>query len=220
MCYDATQNSLTSDSQGNVGTQVQLWVPSVTMKPTIEQDYFATNSLKSVRYLDYYQFTIPDITAGDNFNKLVSNGIVNLKGVLIVPFTNDEKENEKLKMDGLPMKYGHFNNLQVIVGGSNVLANDLRYTHQTFAQEFLNSHGLNSNESPSLGSGLFSYDGWFRNPYYYIDVSRVPDELTTAYRSLQISGTNITTKKMNLCVFAFFERKFQLNTLTGELNKD
>jgi hypothetical protein len=59
-----------------------------------------------------------------------------------------------------------------------------------------------------------------KKPYYLIDISRVPDELTTSYRSLQISGTNVTSKKMNLCVFAFFERKFNLNTLTGEISKD
>ena len=118
------------------------------------------------------------------------------------------------------MKYGHFNNLQVLVGGANVLANDLRYTHQTFTQEFLNSHGVNANESTGLGSGLIDYSDWFKNPYYFIDCSRVPDELMSSYRSLQISATNVTTQKMTLSVYAFFERKFMLNTVTGELNKD
>ena len=63
-----------------------------------------------------------------------------------------------------------------MVGGSNIFANDLRYTYQTFTQEFLNTFGINANESTGLGSGLIGYEEWLKNPYYYVDCTRVPDE--------------------------------------------
>ena len=216
-CYASSQTSVAGVASGNVGNQVQLWVPSCQMKEAIETDYINTNAVKTVKYLDYYQYTINDIGASSTFNKLVSNGVSNLKSVLIVPFTADDKENVSPIDSGLPKAFGHLGNLQVLVGGSNVLANDLRYSFHTFAQEFLNSFGVNGNESAGLGSGLIGYKEWFKNPYYFIDCSRVPDELTKSYRSLQITGTNVTTTPTELVVFAFYERSFKLNTINGQI---
>ena len=216
-CYASSQTGIAGVASGNVGNQVQLWVQSCQMKEAIETDYINTNAIKTVKYLDYYQYTINDIGASSTFNKLVSNGVSNLKSILIVPFTADKKENTSPIDSGLPKPYGHLGNLQVLVGGSNVLANDLRYSFHTFAQEFLNSFGVNGNESTGLGSGLIGYKEWFKNPYYFIDCSRVPDELTKSYRSLQITGTNVTTTPTELIVFAFYERSFKLNTINGQI---
>ena len=57
-----------------------------------------------------------------------------------------------------------------------------------------------------------------KNPYYFIDCSRVPDELTKSYRSLQITGTNVTNTPTELVVFAFYERSFKLNTINGQID--
>ena len=128
-----------------------------------------------------------------------------------------DAENKIPQKPGLSSEYTHINNLQITVGGSNIFANDLRYTYQTFTQEFLNTFGINANESTGLGSGLTGYEEWLKNPYYYVDCTRVPDELSKAYRPVQISGTNVSSKKVTYQIFCFYERGFKLNTLSGEI---
>ena len=216
-CLSPLQKDLANVGTGMVGTQVQLFVPAVQMKPEIEQDYFATNRVKEVKYNDYYTFTInkESAKAGQSFNKLLSNGITDLKSVIIVPFSTDlNKENENPLRDGLSKPYGHFTNLQVLVGGLNVMASELRYTHQSFTQEILNSFGVNANESPGIGSGMMGAAQWFEHPVYVVDCSRTPDAISNQYRSLQISGTNTTSQDMEIVVFACYQRTFKLSTDT------
>ena len=74
-------------STGGVGKQVELHVQAVQMLPYIESNY-AQKHLRDVSYHDYYQFTLKNIASGESFNHLVSNGISNLKAVLIIPLLN------------------------------------------------------------------------------------------------------------------------------------
>ena len=99
-CLSPLQKDLPNVGTGMVGTHVQMFVPAVQMKPEIERDYFATNRVKGVKYNDYYTFTINKESAksGRSFNKLLSNGITDLKSVIVVPFSTDNsKENKKSK---------------------------------------------------------------------------------------------------------------------------
>lgn len=215
-CYNSEQDAVAS--KGAVGTQVQLWLPAVQMRESIEQDYLSSNAMKMVKYMDYYQYTINGVQAGETFNKLVSNGVSNLKAVLVVPMSATGRQHQSPLDDGRPQPYGHINNFQVLVGGSNVLGNDMRYSFHAFLQEFINSHGVNGNESPGVGSGLIGFRDWFQRPYYFVDCSRVPEEVSKAYRSLQITGTNVTKLAVDYLVYAFYERSFELNTVSGEIS--
>ena len=159
------------------------------MLPDIESNY-AQNHLRDVSYHDYYQFSLKNIASGGNFNHLVSNGISNLKAVLIIPHLNTLNNNVNLFDDGQPQLMGHINNFNILVGGSNVLHADARYTYQSFNNEFFNEFGINGNQSPGLGSNLIDFKTWLKKPYYYVNCSRVPNELKQAYRSLQIKGIN------------------------------
>jgi hypothetical protein len=153
------------------------------MLPDIETNY-ALNHLRYVSYHDYYQFSLKNIGKGDSFNHLVSNAISNLKAVLIIPQLNSLNNNVNVFDDGLPQLMGHINNLNVLVGGVNVLIQDSRYTYQSFNNEFFNEHGVNGNQSPGLDSSLIDYKSWLQKPYYYVNCSRVPMEQQNAYRSL------------------------------------
>jgi hypothetical protein len=105
------------------------------------------------------------------------------------------------------------------VGGSNVLHADARYTYQSFINEFFNEHGLNGNQSVGLGSGLIDYKAWLKKPYYYVNCSRVPAEQQNAYRSLQIKGTNSSALAMDYVIFAIYQKNFQLDIISGNINK-
>ena len=69
------------------------------MLPDVEMSY-AQNHLRDVSYFDYYQFSLKNIASGESFNHLVSNGISNLKAVLIVPMLNSLNNNVNAFDDG------------------------------------------------------------------------------------------------------------------------
>jgi hypothetical protein len=69
-------------STGGVGKQVELWVPAYQMLLDVEMSY-AQNHSRDISYHVYYQYGLKNICSGESFNHLVSNGISNLKAVLI-----------------------------------------------------------------------------------------------------------------------------------------
>ena len=217
-CHDATQTGFTGVTTGGVGKQVELHVQAVQMLPDIESNY-AQNHLRDISYHDYYQFSLKNVASGTSFNHLVSNGISNLKAVLIVPLQATRNNNVNIFDDGLPQLMGHINNFNVLVGGSNVLHADARYTYQSFNNEFFNEFGVNGNQSPGLGSSLIDYKSWLKKPYYYVNCSRVPMEQQNAYRSLQIKGTNSSALAMDYVIFAIYEKSFSLDVISGNINK-
>jgi len=217
-CYDTTQKTSGVLSTGGVGKQVELHVQAVQMLPDIESNY-AQNHLRDVSYHDYYQFSLKNIASGESFNHLVSNGISNLRAVLIIPHLNTLNNNVNLFDDGQPQLLAHINNFNVLVGGSNVLHADARYTYQSFNNEFFNEFGVNGNQSPGLGSSLIDFKSWLKKPYYYVNCSRVPMEQQNAYRSLQIKGTNSSALAMDYMIFAIYEKNFQLDVISGNINK-
>ena len=83
------------------------------MLPDVGMSY-AQNHLRDVSYFDYYQFSLKNIGSGESFNHLVSNGISNLKAVLIIPQLNTLNNNVNAFDDGLPQLMGHINNLMFL----------------------------------------------------------------------------------------------------------
>ena len=219
-CHDSTQKTVTNNglTTGGVGKQVELWVPAYQMLPDVEMNY-AQNHLRDISYFDYYQFTLKGIESGASFNHLVSNGISNLKAVLIIPQLNSLNNNVNVFDDGLPQLMGHINNFNVLVRGSNVLHQDSRYTYQQFNNEFFNEFGINGNQSTGMGSSLIDFSSWLKKPYYYVNCSRVPLEQQKSYRSLQIKGTNSSVLSMDYVIFALYEKSFQLYVISGNIEK-
>jgi len=213
-----TQKTVGTLTTGGVGKMVELHVQAIQMLPDIESNY-AQNHLRVVSYNDYYQFTLKNVASGESFNHLVSNGISNLKAVLIIPLLNTLNNNVNLFDDGQPQLLAHINNFNVLVGGSNVLHADARYTYQSFYNEFFNEFGVNGNQSSGMGSNLIDYKAWFKKPYYYVNCSRDPMEQQNAYRSLQIKGTNSSSLAVDYMIFAVYEKNFSLDVISGNINK-
>jgi hypothetical protein len=90
----------------------------------------------TITFNDYYQFSLKGVDANGTFNHLVSNGISNLKSVLIVPLLSSLNNNVNVFDDGLPQSFAHISQFNVIVGGANVLHQDSRYGYQQFNNVF------------------------------------------------------------------------------------
>jgi hypothetical protein len=69
----------------NISKSVYLYIPAYTFNPVFEQAYLSS-PVKQIKYTDIYQYQILNVTAGQTFNNLITNGIANIKSVLLIPF--------------------------------------------------------------------------------------------------------------------------------------
>jgi len=71
--------------QGSLSKSVYLYIPAYTFNPVFEQAYLSS-PVKQIKYTDVYQYQVLNISSGSTFNNLLTNGIANVKSVLILPF--------------------------------------------------------------------------------------------------------------------------------------
>lgn len=214
---DTCLQAQAGQQQGRVGKSVELHLASYQMRPDVEENYISQNLVKTVKYEDYYQYSIQNVASGQPLNKLLSNGVSNLKSVLVVPYSATQPENQGSFADGLPHKFSHISNFNCLVGGASVLPQNARYTYQSFVEQFHTSFGVNSQESMGLSSGLIDYKTWVARPFYYLNLASVPEELQKSARSVALQGTNQSNQTVSYIVFISYERSFNLNTITGEI---
>jgi hypothetical protein len=67
-------------------TQCRIYAPAYTMNPLAETRLLELSPTKKILYDDIFQFYFPNQSPGSNINILVSNGIPNIKQVIVVPF--------------------------------------------------------------------------------------------------------------------------------------
>ena len=104
-----------------------------------------SNTNKKVIYRTFVTNNYPATPAGGSFNQLINSGIVHPTGVLIVPFlgavtgTNGGLGDSQWKspFDTCPCTTSpaSLTNLQVSVGGQNVLQSTLQYGYEHFLEQ-------------------------------------------------------------------------------------
>jgi hypothetical protein len=80
-CLDA---QITGAEDSGMSKSVYLYIPSYAFNPVFEQAYLSS-PIKQIKYTDIYQYQVLNVGAGGNFNNLLTNGISNIKSVLILP---------------------------------------------------------------------------------------------------------------------------------------
>ena len=125
------------------------------------------NLNKKVVYRTFVSNQYNNIAAGSSFNQLINSGIVHPTGCLIVPFigaqTNVGFGNSQWKspFDTCPATTSpcSLTNLQVSVGGSNVLQSTLYYTYENFLEQVNLAEQLTSADFV-VNTGLISQGYW------------------------------------------------------------
>ena len=84
-CLDQNLAVLTGNSQGALSRSIYLYIPSYTFNPPFEQAYLSS-PIKNIKYTDIYQYQVINISAASTFNNLITNGIANIKSILVLPF--------------------------------------------------------------------------------------------------------------------------------------
>jgi hypothetical protein len=220
-------------------TSCRLYAPAYTMNPIAEQRYLSLTPTKKVVYNDIFQFSFPNQAgAGSSFNILVTNGIPNIRSVLVVPLL--PRASNGVAPDGLaaaPYNVAgtttstllspfcstpaspdpiSIENFQIQVSGRNLFINQLQYDFETFYEQLVCSNQLNGSLTTSLASGLISkrdFQSLYR--YYYGNCSRgLPSEEGVS-KAIQILGTIRSPVNVDLMVFIEFEREITIDVRTG-----
>lgn len=219
---------------GKGSKSIYLYVPAYTFNPVFEQAYLS-NPIKQIKYTDIYQYQVKGIGGGQQFNNLITNGIANIKSVLIIPFYapgNATSDNSGLGVVGYgtpvyqspfdPAGTGctsplcHFNNFNIQISGQNAIYNTQRYTFEQFNNQLYGQNAVNGGLTDGLTSGLINYYGFqMSNCYYYVNVERMLPVEQSVPKSVQILGTNQSAKILDLWVFIEYGVEVNIDSVTG-----
>lgn len=217
-------------------TSVRLYAPAYTMSPIAEQRYLSLTPTKKIVYNDLFQYSFTGVASGQTFSFLVTNGIPNIRGVLVVPLlpkasngvastyptttalagtTASSLLSPFSTTGGTPDPIS-LTNFQIQISGKNLFINNLQYDYETFYEQVVSSNQLNGSLTTSLSSGLIGF-AEFENlyRYYYGNASRsIPSEDGVA-KAVQVSGVNNSPQTIDFMVFIEFERQIVVDVRTG-----
>ena len=203
---------------------IQLIVPAYTYNPVFETAYLSS-PIKKIVYTDIYQYQIVNqITAGNTFNNLITNGIANIKSVLVLPFYQSSA-NQGLQPFQSPFEgtgsgptspFCYLGNFNIQVSGQNAIYNTEKYTYEQFNNQLYGVNAVNGGQTDGLTSGLIGQTEfeWCYN-YYYVDCGRMLPVEQSVPKSVNIIGTNLSAKDINLYVFIEYGVEVSVDILTG-----
>ena len=216
--------------EGTLSKSIYLYVPAYTFNPVFEEAYLS-NPVKQIKYTDIYQYQVLNTPPGSQFNNLITNGIANIKSVLIIPFfsaTNNYGASPYTQPTPVyqspfdpagagctsPMiTLGNFN---VQISGQNAIYNTQRYTFEEFNNQLYGQFAVNGGLTDGLTSGLISfYDFQNAYSYYYVNVERMLPVEQSVPKSVQILGTNYSTQTIDMWVFIEYGVEINIDLVTG-----
>lgn len=208
----------------------------VKLEPSRALAYIEENRAKQVVYenLLFNQYTA--IPAGGTFSQLVQSGIKNPLGIAMIPLISGTTvvnttgavtlgsltsgEQYQSPYDMCPGTYAPISltNLQVALGGVNMLQGSLYYTWENFLEQVSMAESLTSTDM-GIGTGLLSQSWWDMNRVYYVDLSRGRQADRETMRNLTISFKNNTLVPITLMVFTIYLDKLTIDVETGAVKK-
>jgi hypothetical protein len=211
----------------------RLYVPLIGMTPIAEQAYLSAHKTKTVSYRDLFNYRVTNVPSGDNFQNLLTNGIICPKSIVILPyFTNDDST-------GNPGGYLPYQSVfstapattspltaltdfNVQVAGMNMLLLNETYEWQNFVDETQHAHALNGGLVTGLTSGLVSQYSWSQlYRAYTINIGRRLAAEDLVPKSILLLGRNMSSRAIDLMCFVETQRQISvdLNILGSVLPK-
>ena len=224
-CLNSTQTSLSGVqlSAASLGQAVILNIPAYSFNPVFETSYLST-PVKKVIYSDVYQYQVLNIGSGQPFNNLITNGIANIKSVLILPFYNSANNGNLIPFQspfdpaggGPTSPLCLLNQFNVQISGQNAIYNTERFTYEQFANQFKGVNSVNGGQVDGLVSGLIGQSDFDKEYcYYYVNCGRMLPVEEAVPKSVNILGINTSTKIVDLYLFVEYGVEVNLDILTG-----
>ena len=215
----------------------RIYYAQIQLKPERLIPYISENRAKKIVYTDFLTNTISNISGGSTFSQLIQSGVSNIRGILIIPqlsstFNGSNSISGAASTNGItpfsPLQSPYTDgistgplsiiNLQVSVGGVNVLANPIQTGFDEFLQQVTLYEKLAALDY-GVSCGLIN-ENMYQNSYrpFYIDCTRanISDMLTP--RNVVISGTNNVLSTCDYLVFTEYFKEIVADVETGLIN--
>jgi hypothetical protein len=223
---------------------VYLYIPAYTFNTAFEKAYLSS-PIKQIKYTDVYQYQVLNVGPNNQFNNLLTNGIANVKSVLILPFFSSSPANTTTLTvntvatvindntgfrNGLPVFQSPFDpagtgptspmawlsNFNVQVSGQNAIYNTQKYNFEQFNNQLYGQNAVNGGCTDGLTSGLIDRQKFdMEYSYYYVNVERMLPVEASVPKSIQILGTNKSLKALDLYCFIEYGAEISIDALTG-----
>ena len=229
VCLDAQIRSDPSVQSSPLANSIFLYIPAYTFNPVFESAYLS-NPIKTINYTDIYQYNINAVPSGGQINQLLTNGIANIKSVLLLPYYSQSVANATGLPLGVPTFQSPFDcagtgptsplalltNFNVVVSGQNMIYNTQRYGYEQFMNQLVGQNSVNGNQTDGLTSGLISQQDFeMKYCYHYVDVSRMLPVEESVPKSVQIIGQNTSVRAMDYFCFISYGVSVSVDALTG-----
>ena len=224
-CLNSSQTGVTGVTTSPLSSSVLLWVPAYSFNPVFEASYLSS-PVKKIMYEDCYQYQVLNVTAAQPFNNLVTNGIANIKSVLILPFYNSASTGSSGLIawqspfdpagGGPTSPLCLFNQFNVQISGQNAIYSQERYSWEQFQNQFYGVNAQNAGQDDGFTSGLVSmldFDMGYN--YYYVNCGRMLPVEEAVPKSINILGINQSMYAVDLYVFVSYGVEISIDILTG-----
>jgi len=220
----STQSSVAGVQQSGFNQSIMLYVPAYTFNPTYE-DAYLSSPVKTIVYTDIYQyqFNCEGGNAG-SFNQLITNGIANIKSVLVIPYYKSGDNGGYLPYQspfddagaGTTSPLCLLTNFNVVVAGANMIYNTQKYSYEQFLNQLRGCGSVNADLTDGLTSGLINKLGFeSKQCFYYVDCSRMLPVEEAVPKSVSIIGNNSCEKALTFFVFIEYGVQVSVDVLTG-----
>jgi hypothetical protein len=215
----AAHSSLTT----SFPSSIQLYLPAYTFNPVYETAYLS-NPVKKIAYTDIYQYQVLNVGAGATFNNLLTNGIANVKSVLVIPmYTASDNAGIAPILSpftgegaGTTSPLALLTNFNVVVAGQNQIYNTQKYSYEQFLHQLQGCNSINADMTDGLTSGLIDKLGFeHQYSYYYVNCSRMLPVEESVPKSVSIVGQNSSAKALDLFCFIEYGVEVSIDVLTG-----
>lgn len=167
------------------------------------------------------------MSSGETKNYTLTVGCPNPRKLVLLPMlqnlggTSNLLNPEQSAFDQTPATSGPFaklDNLMVYIANKPLFQYPIQYDFEFWASNANVSDGLNSGLTDEMSSGLLTQQLWEQNHRYYaIDLSRRLESDNGMSRSVQITCTNATTYGMKVIAILFYEKQWEINTATCQI---
>jgi len=208
----------------------RMMYSSIEMEKKRELTYLETNRAKSVVYRDFITNQFTNVISGNTYNALIQSGVVNPIAVVIMPFLSNASSNSVYVPANSPPQWGNpydtcgstgfcgsLINLQVSVGGRNMLDTTLSYTYDSFVNQVSVLEQITGKDH-GFTLGLFSRKYWDMNRAYVVMIRSTDDEMN-APRNVSISFQNNTNPALDFIVYTLYLNKFTIDVASGRVTQ-
>ena len=205
-------------------TNCRLYYSQITVDHEKAIAYVERNRNKKVIYRSFVTNSYNNIAVGASFNALVNSGIIHPTAVLICPFIGASTGANagfgdyqwKSPFDTCPatMSPLSLTNLQVSIGGQNVLNSVLNMTYENFLEQVNLAEQLTSSDF-GVATGLISQGYWEQSKWYFVNVERgsIADKLQP--RNINVSFNNNSNVPIDVIIFTFYSDQLTIDVETG-----